>query len=288
MILEKKRYYILFAALAVAIVVVFMLFRNNSMQNTELDAKSDKIVSKKSAEHVDIPENKEGAVSTPQSSDNLLKLNNLLTSAIDIWGRVVDQNGNPVKEAKVKYSIFDKVTWENPPKNHSLTDENGLFQITGTGGAVTVNVGHPEYHPEYGVTEKYLSQNSDNSNGWSKANPFVFKLVKKDEVAELIHLKKSFRVSKDGKPITIDLKTDERGSGSAEITFFANTEAPSTPSGKKYRWAYTLKVNDGGLVEREDKYNFLAPESGYRNQASVIMDPNTEKIGNQVILKSIL
>ena len=73
----------------------------------------------------------------------------IYSAPIAFFGRVQDQQGQPVPGATVDYSILDKF-FEPGSKKSGVADGNGNFSLTGVqGAALTVGVSKEGYDPIY-------------------------------------------------------------------------------------------------------------------------------------------
>jgi hypothetical protein len=177
---------------------------------------------------------------------------------------VVDENTNTVAGAQVNFDCND-MSASGTSFYHTQSDVNGLFSIKDIKGKIL------------GVTvseEGYYTSRRDNNNFEygdpyghfvpDQSNPVVFHLRRKGAGEALIHFHKSFRVSKDGTPIQIDLSRGELGTGGKNtLQVECWTYDAEKKLGWKFDWKCRISVPDGGLQLYAEQFPFLAPEDNY-------------------------
>lgn len=199
---------------------------------------------------------------------------------IKFHGIVLDQFGNPVSNARIDYTLMDvgnffsALALKDTEREYTLSDADGRFYISGTGGSLTCFVSHPDY---------YRTQESSHSRGHSfrekklshndSENPFIFRLHKKG-ICEPLYYSCSYVIGKgeawipipkDG--LTINLANGKVGESDTSIYIFRqNDRKPGEHAG--YSWGYTLRIPGGGFVENPDRFSFIAPENGYVEEIS--------------------
>lgn len=224
----------------------------------------------------DIP----GASLTGVDKENVGKIIAAFGAPIVFFGKVVDQTGNPVKDAKVYYSAADQYFGDSS-KYQGISDSIGRFSITGIRGAgVYVEVSKEGYDriPD----ESYSSFGYGVPSGKrppTKGTPAIFTLRKKTEAEPLIAIDRDVIVPKDGTPVEVSLKTGKAvlsGKGDLKIECWADDGQKDVQ--RRYHWRFRLSVPDGGLVERTDTtFAFQAPADGYEPSEEFEMPPSVER-----------
>src|SRR5689334_17721409 len=136
----------------------------------------------------------------------------MLATPITFYGKVVDQNGEPIPGANVDYGTIDKFD-ESGSDYQSKSDENGGFSITGINGAVlTVGVRKAGYYNIHGKSDAAFAYgvgvDPTRKAPPTKDNPAMFVLQRIGVTESLLHIaSRQYRMSKSGEPIEIDLKT---------------------------------------------------------------------------------
>lgn len=185
---------------------------------------------------------------------------------IEFYGKVIDQNDNPVATAQVHF-VWTDTSASGSSEANQFTDSQGDFALNGkTGRLLQIWLSKDGYY-----VPKTNQNNFDYATGFmvSPNNPVIFRLVKKGEGADLItsqHGMSStldFSVStSDGSPVRVDFFNQKVGrAGQLEIS--QNKPAYGqwqTATG----WSYRLAIPDGGFVETTDEFPFEAPQSGYQ------------------------
>lgn len=184
-------------------------------------------------------------------------------------GRVVDQNGDPVAEARISISrhttFFSKGT-----RSELKADDEGNFSIFGIFGAgLYVAASKAGYYPLYeSNTRKGMEESAEAYWGGydHRSSPDkveVFRLWKAMPGEKLIHHhEKSYRIDRDGTPKVINLVPDEAyHAHSIEIRCWTHDE--KRVNGRGYDWRCEIRIINGGLRHRADEFDFEAPKDDY-------------------------
>ena len=214
------------------------------------------------------------------------KIQRSLATPITFYGKVIDQNGDPVPGATINYTALDKF---NAPGSQyqGKADANGDFSISGIGGAaLSVGVRKEGYYMIDGKSASAFAYGvgPDSTRGEppTRNNPAIFVLQKAGIREPLIPLSTGgIKVPKNGIPVGIDLATGERTSASSNcLRVEVWTQSQQLNAAAPYHWQCRVSVPGGGLVERKDQFEFEAPLVGYRQFDEIIMlanDPSWKK-----------
>jgi len=199
---------------------------------------------------------------------------------IEFYGKVVDQNGEPVGGASVKIFPFDQPFGERESKSKmSLTSNaNGTFSVNGIKGlAMGVEIRKEGYlvMPDYGLerpaSSRRIEYGLDGSGGAQfkdPNHPTLFTLHKLGQLEPLVYVAdKRWRLPADGNPRSIALDS-EKGVGSHQIEFRFDTDWARIPKDSDalfgiFDWKLEMRIPGGGFVRNKSDYAFEAPESGY-------------------------
>ena len=217
-----------------------------------------------------------GPPQVPASLEAKMKL--LYLTPIAFYGRVIDQNGVPVSGATVRFSA-NTSPWGEGEKFTSVTDESGLFEVTGKHGlALHVRVMKDGYY------QLQTSENQRGSSGGfdfggdygkgvhspSKSAPVIFMLRKAGSLEPLIGRHEiKVPLLPDGTVYPVSLR-QSRGTDHRIILSCRSDVMPE--SGGAFDWSFEIKIEDGELADRTDDFAFEAPTSGYRAADSVAMN----------------
>lgn len=211
----------------------------------------------------------------PDAEASLLEL---FMTSIEFYGKVVDENGNPVAGATAKMSVADKPITDGA-KYTATSDGSGLFSLTGLrGGAVSVTVTKEGYYStaqSRGMVRFGKFRSDSDPPTPTAGSPTVFMLRKMGETAPLVHTtERPIKVPKDGSPVQVDLATGQTTrQGSLTVKCWTNDQAKNADG--QYEWKCVLTVQGGGLIERTDPFTFEAPADGY--SPSVELGPSAGK-----------
>lgn len=199
---------------------------------------------------------------------------------IKLYGRVVDQFGDPVPEAYVDLNPVTSPTDEGSD-NHPIlmTDANGEFSVDGLRGfSLGVRArkdGYLQYPPLGGKSSSenlgYSGRNNTGHAYESRNSPLTLELLKVVAGEPTIHVKKKrWDLSLDGTPRIIALDTEEgHGDHRIEFRLWSDTHIRELPGNNSYTafdWSFEVRVPGGGLVWDESDAKFEAPETGYKEK----------------------
>lgn len=204
-----------------------------------------------------------------------------LNAPITFYGKVVDQNGEPVPFARAAYGLLDKFN-ESGTNGHVDADANGFFTIQGVrGAAIGVNVSKSGYYQIHKVSDQYFGYGGSGDSMSKPAplpeKPAVFVLQKMGRAEALVHLTtRTFKVARNGTPIEVNLATGMVvPNGDLKIEAWTNDPSKNTP--KRYDWNVRVSVPGGGLLKRENVFDFEAPVDGYKNAEEISMSATSER-----------
>ena len=205
---------------------------------------------------------------TLKHPEQVAKVLAALQTPINLLGRIVDQNGQPVPEGQVRYTATDR--FDAKGSDYKLVGaKDGTFTISGIKGAVLlVSVSKKGYRQIAGESDAAFAFGigSDATRRRPPAGVVEFRLRKAGEIAPLLHVSsRQITVPSDGQSISVNLedgKTGPPGRGHLELTATVG-EASARP----FDWDFPITVPNGGLVERASQFDFIAPDEGYVGSA---------------------
>lgn len=147
-----------------------------------------------------------------------LKLRQFFNASIEFYGKVVDENQQPISGASTHYIVASSSFNGSPTLDGPKTDVNGFFAITGKRGPrLTVWVEHPDYYKTDSSHQRVEYAQGEYMRGKepppppTKDNPAIFVLHKKGIAEPLIHHQKiKSRLPLNGNPIRMNVATGER------------------------------------------------------------------------------
>lgn len=221
------------------------------------------------------------------------------SASINFWGKVVDEKGQAIADAKVKLSPTTSLdNWGDLPKSEFTTfsDQNGVFSLIGKKGAsLFVAVSKDGY---YQSDESAKTFSYGSANDWvpvglpTQEKPAIFVLRKKGESAILVELRNlRYPMTNDGSPMEINLETGvatDVGKGDLKLEFWS--DAPSQEEERQillkgghtpnYSWRVRITLHGGGIVTRNGKFSFEAPTEGYQGTMEIGISKDAEKWRN--------
>jgi len=194
------------------------------------------------------------------------RIESALNTSINFYGKVVDQNGDPVPNALVGYGLLDKFN-ESGSTGETSADQNGFIHISGVKGAVISVSVHKEgyYHIQDASNQAFAYGYGPDSYvkpAPTKDNPAVFVLHKMGETEPLIELSsRQFQIPTSAQAAVINLTTGRNTGPGLHVS----SKVGEMKNGR-FDWHYELSVPGGGLAEREGQFDFEAPENGYESR----------------------
>jgi hypothetical protein len=196
----------------------------------------------------------------------------LKNNPFNFYGKVLDENGQPVPGATVKFLIGGEL---NSTKGESERDlqsgADGLFSLEGIHAMdVLVTAAKDGY---YTLPEKHpgawwwMERGFKPGTMPTKDQPAIFSLKKKGPTEPLIILKTngSVNVPPDGTTVEYNLERNRvvKGQpGTFNVQLWVDAHDPK--SNQPYHWKYRITVPGGGLQPILDEYDFSAPSLGYQ------------------------
>lgn len=198
---------------------------------------------------------------------------------IRFYGKVVDQDGRPVQEAKVRFQWTD-TSAHGTTEKFVESDAAGMFSLTDvTGKRLCVFVAKEGYHAldrgrgsfEYAAFFEpiYIEPDPD--------QPVVFKLLKKRVAEPLIVGDVYCQLSYDRGPYYYDLEqcriTRQPPATGLKFTF----DRAASAQGQPFDWAWTVEGVKAGVRLTDDEFPQLAPEGGYTGQWQTAQSATAER-----------
>lgn len=214
-------------------------------------------------------------------------------ASIKFYGKVIDQEGVPVQGAKVKIGAADRF-WADGTDYFRESDAEGLFSIQGIKGAgIYVSAEKEGY---------YRTEKSNGRFGYGMPSgqephdepddPAIFVLHKQGQCEPLIYWEipkttygRSWVQVPNGGSISVDLKSGDIGRNTPHSILISqsNTKVERENARNPYDWNFEVKVPGGGILLKEGKFNFQAPENGYAETFSKSFSKEEEEWADSFI-----
>jgi hypothetical protein len=184
---------------------------------------------------------------------------------IRFYGRVVDQNMEPVSDAMIHFQWTD-LSKQGTSEANALSDANGNFSLSHTRGKnLGVYVTKQGYYTPENVKAsafEFADPGEPNFYEPDPNNPVIFRLRKKGEGAQLVKKALEMVLPGDGNKLNVDLDTGKI-SPTGELQIQAWKPWPPRPLSPHYDWKVSFTISDGGFVEAPTEFAFEAPEAVY-------------------------
>ena len=185
---------------------------------------------------------------------------------VELWGKVVDQDGVPLSSVTVKTEI-NHFVWPPEQSPNGLTtkqeltsDSDGRFHVSDISATgIHIMLQKAGYEQE--------SRNGYGSNGQngSQDNPAILRMWSTNVHEKLITGENKFKIVPDGRTYVIDLARgaiSESGTGDLKVWV---KRPDQITFGKKYDWSCEVDAIAGGLLEEDDpdRVMYTAPTDDY-------------------------
>jgi hypothetical protein len=192
------------------------------------------------------------------------ELNKLESTPISFYGRVVDENNQPVRGAQTSYTVHHLTLSGNAATVGPRTDLEGRFEVHTNGPKITVSVSHPNYYVQKESEREvdYSGRTGGTTDIATRERPLLFHLRRKGEAEPLVHGRsQNIHLPLDGQPTEVLL----RHVGGPKVTIALKSTSAQLPRNefRRFDWSISISVAGGGLIERSDSLDFEAPASGY-------------------------
>ena len=185
---------------------------------------------------------------------------------IAFYGKVVDENNQPVAGATIKLSRGD-LSPAGTTQVKAQSDADGLFLLTGVvGRGLNISVEKKGYYASKlnRHSYEYAEFSDENFHQPDPNNPVLFHLRKKQDSESLIYRERELKVAV-GEVNEVMLDTG----GELQIELLTN------PRPQEGSWSMRASVVNGGIQVVAEEFPFLAPTDNY--QSSLVLDNTIPK-----------
>jgi hypothetical protein len=218
-----------------------------------------------------------------ESKDPTAALLDSFKTPIELYGKIVDQHGNPVAGATVRLSPVDRPFGDQSNSAMTLlSDATGEFSVKGKQGfAMGVRASKDGYMtlppldgPSSSAMVSYGAEGKTGRRYSNPATPLVLTLHEIGPVDPIFYVERTNRkLPVDGTLRAIALDS-ERGHGDHKIEFRFKSDWSKLPKnnemyGKRYDWSLEARIPGGGFLESDSDYKFEAPEKGYQETIKI-------------------
>lgn len=200
--------------------------------------------------------------------ERILSVTQSSISEIELWGKIVDQNGEPVEGVLIEYSADSGYLAEGSGVGRAFSGPDGLFLISNVKGVRLVireldKSGYVYNSPNEGGI-RFESRNSSSTTAYwgdySAKEPFMITLTKLSKFSKLVKGNKMLGFIPDGRNYNVEFSTSgdlklktADSKGDLKVSFSRDSDS----------WSVEFQTPDGGLQETNDIYMISPPESGY-------------------------
>jgi len=188
---------------------------------------------------------------------------------INFYGKVIDENGEPVAGATVHFRWND-LSPEGTSDGRATSDRIGLFSLVDRRGkGLTVTVSKEGYYTPLGARRSFEYANpADGLFVPDRSNPVVFHLRRKgtgtDLVTSAYGMKSYLGVPMPLHEVPVQFDLLERKAGPGGSLRLSQAKPAYENWKLATEWMFRMEIPDGGFIEHSDEFPFEAPASGYQ------------------------
>lgn len=196
---------------------------------------------------------------------------------IEFYGRVIDQDGNPVAGAKVRGAAEIVERWMDQrwDERFVTSDAGGYFHFSGLHGqrlVVSPNKEGYEYKSENSLFSYSGLTAEKERHRPDPKTPVVFTMWKLAGPEELTHARfRRAEVPVDGTPTSFDLVTAKKVPAGGDLIVKIERHPLHIQRGQRFDWKAILEVPTGGIIQHDDVYPNRAPSEGYASRFTIDM-----------------
>ncbi len=190
---------------------------------------------------------------------------------IEFYGRLEDQFGNAIGNAKIKFEIpFNNGQAVGVNRGTITADGNGFFTISGYKGkslsVVPVKSGYALASLNGGGIYSYLWSESQRVHP-DQNNPTVIKMWKLQGAEPLVDIGKEYKLPFTSAPIFFDLIAGKVVPAGGDLKITVNRPSGEISEHNPQQWSIDVEVIGGGFIATSDqewKITYFAPDDGYQ------------------------
>jgi len=281
----KKRTLLLAVIILALLLLLWWLLRTQTLPSNSKAEPITEPTSQQSTNTTATPRAPAVPASQPDKLEFLRDLAQKSNRPIRFYGKVIDQNENPISGVKVTLGI--RTAKEPIPGLVSdlfdypvvITDAQGRFSITDAKGALLTvkSLEKPGYEASPKTINKSYWYWRDPSEVFKPDSdaPEVFRMWKKEGAERLVLQDRMTRIPYNGSPVAFDLLSGRQSAtgGDVRVTLLRSPEQIQWGQ-RNYDWTLTIEAVDGGVIESSDEQMFRAPEEGYQPKIIFHMPAN--------------
>jgi hypothetical protein len=212
---------------------------------------------------------RQGTISKAQAMQQLALAKN---HNLDLYGKVIDQNGEPVAGARIQGDVVVNMGFmqQSDEVHFAKTDDGGNFRFLGFNGS---GLGIWPQKAGYFYNLKLPSRRPDNYTP-NPSDPVVFTMWKLRGAEPLTNYTIDSKIPSAGTPVAFDIasqKTDPNGDFRVSLV---RSPLLVRRSGEGFDWNLKIEMLRGGLEAENDLYPYWAPEDGYNSSFAFDMSSN--------------
>ena len=189
---------------------------------------------------------------------------------IEFYGKVVDQFGEPIPDAKILFQWTTVVGKVPDPEQQSWSGTDGRFELRNVQGkTLAVKVSKPGYTrtEDWAQGFEYAAFYQENFYVADPTNPTLFHLRKEIETEPLYLFKASDRLALNDHPRILELASGKM-TAYGDFSFALKTLNRPNDSSSNF-FVEIGALNGSGLILTKEEFPIRAPVSGYKTFLSI-------------------
>jgi hypothetical protein len=216
-----------------------------------------------------------------KTNPRIAKMKALVDAArhdILFYGKIIDQNDQPVPGAIIKFSTGAPYGFGNTKRYRTSSNNQGIFVVKNVGGSnlLVESIKKEGYEVNKEMWAKgslfWPYVNGSRTQIWTdytRENPFIYRAWKGKVVTLKTGERKPVYFAPNEKWYTVNflehgVRSISEGKNDKGELWVKCYRSPDASRGKQFDWRVTIMVPEGGLIETEELYMNRAPEHGYQ------------------------
>lgn len=228
-------------------------------------------------------EEKEESLLSKQIKQFVADRDSELNGAVKFYGKVIDQNGQPVSEVTIEgeYSYYVTTEFSGGAAMRDTQEKRGFTVTTDANGAFiflgikAINVLFLKFEKEgYALAERQttgfnFAKRYGGTHQAAPQTPIIFRMWRKGKTEPLIYVEKKISLEPQEPAMSFNWLTGEKWAGtneSADMVIHMERHHSAEVAWFVQQWTMSLSaLGSAGLQETSDQYLRSLPENGFTN-----------------------
>jgi hypothetical protein len=203
---------------------------------------------------------------------------------IEFYGKVIDQDSNPIPNVEIEYTVYPTPTGPDPGIGKLMSDDQGLFSVRNHMGARIAfalrKSGYRPAEPHSGASYSLFSPDDERYTP-NSTDPQILRMWREKGAEELFEVNQEYECDLPECSVRIDLLKAQLVEAGGDLQIIISRGPGSRDKGELFDWRCVILPIDGGVQIVDDRSavstTFEAPITGYTNRLEFINPKNDVK-----------